>query len=377
MLCHVCILDENPIPLITPLVDPSIPSDGVIFAYQKQHTDSLTHLKQQMKGRGLVVHEWALPDSALVSEHKLSFLELIEQFADHELWLNASSGDRHINLAAYEVFRLYTYSVFCLDPKTDVVSWIYPDNRALREVSDTIKVKHYLEAYGAREVTHISHKGIASAELEMTLGWVKHNHDYQRAIRSLNFLASSANNEKLTSDRLNFEQLSSKALNWIIEDLGKLGYCELRKDRLIFKNEQYRFFANGGWLENYVFGLVRKLRKSLPTLQDDAYSVEVERVVSGGTIRNELDVAFLANNRLHIIECKTKHFAYGEGNALIYKLDSLVDTLGGLHARGMVVSYLPITKSEKRRAKDLGIEVIDFDNIQSLESRLMNWIKSS
>jgi hypothetical protein len=71
-------------------------------------------------------------------------------------------------------------------------------------------------------------------------------------------------------------------------------------------------------------------------------------------------VAFLRNNRLHIIECKTANFTGGGGKdatGALYKLGSLRDLMGGLQARAMLVSYRDFPDFDLNRAKDLGVHV--------------------
>lgn len=85
----------------------------------------------------------------------------------------------------------------------------------------------------------------------------------------------------------------------------------------------------------------------------------------------------LANNKLHLIECKTKKFSKGEGNQVIYKLDSLSELFGGVQARGLLVSYQGIRTSERLRAKALEIGLFCEDDLSQLKDRLRNWLRGA
>jgi hypothetical protein len=89
---------------------------------------------------------------------------------------------------------------------------------------------------------------------------------------------------------------------------------------------------------------------------------------------NELDVAFLARNRLHIVECKTRSFRERHSAAeAVYKLDAL-SALGGLNTRGMLVSYRPLSDGDRQRAADLRIRTVVGSAVANLRDELLRWI---
>jgi len=162
------------------------------------------------------------------------------------------------------------------------------------------------------------------------------------------------------------------------------------KRELVFASEKARFFINGGWLEDHVVGLIHKIKPELDAIQkrnpddniiqDFGRNLKIVRKNKSGLVENELDLSFLADNKLHIIECKTMRFdAYGgedsAGAEIMYKLNSLRDHTGSLQAKVMLVSYKPLKPEHICRANDLGIEVCAGKEIQTLETRLKRWIE--
>jgi hypothetical protein len=105
-------------------------------------------------------------------------------------------------------------------------------------------------------------------------------------------------------------------------------------------------------------------------------SLEVE---STGGARNELDIVFLAHNRLFLVECKSKWLqgleAEGPGAESLYKIDSLT-ALGGLNTRGMLVSYQPIERWDRRRAGDLHIRIVEGEMLRNLADHLRDWLSA-
>ena len=102
--------------------------------------------------------------------------------------------------------------------------------------------------------------------------------------------------------------------------------------------------------------------------------LEVER---GDGVKNEIDVAFLADNRLHLVECKAKNFKgsrSNDGTEILYKIDSISDVLGGIQARSMLVSYKKLSSHDLKRAEELEVTVVQHRQLHNLRSSLEDWI---
>jgi len=99
-------------------------------------------------------------------------------------------------------------------------------------------------------------------------------------------------------------------------------------------------------------------------------------MVKRGNVKNELDVVFLNDNSLHIIECKTGNLKKekGVGGQVVYKLDSLTDNLGGLRARSMLVSLRQLKPTDQERAKQAGIRVCSGPSLKNLQSEICQWL---
>jgi hypothetical protein len=200
---------------------------------------------------------------------------------------------------------------------------------------------------------------------------------YQRALGTLNWLAGSAE-RRLVSEPLADHQLRDDDLLDLLDRFEAARLLRREGDRLVFRDEADRFYVNGGWLELYVFAEVLGLRSAGRRLQDLGRGVQVIRESRGQPVHNELDVAALADNRLYIVECKTRNWPSageaGPGAEALYKLDALGDLLGGLQAKAMLVSYQPLPDADRRRAADLRIAVCAGEDMQRLSEHLQAWI---
>jgi hypothetical protein len=97
-------------------------------------------------------------------------------------------------------------------------------------------------------------------------------------------------------------------------------------------------------------------------------------------VRNELDVAFIARNRLFVIECKTARMVDGGGggakaNDTLFKLSEICRRVGGLGTRAMLASYRRLGKAEQRLADALGVRVVAGGELARLNERLREWVR--
>ncbi|MBD1389273.1 DUF1887 family protein [Neiella sp. HB171785] len=373
---HLCILDNEPASIVTPAFDSYIPTDGLVLSYGKTQEATAKRIQKIVKSRSMQCEIHLQPDVTEVAGLKDHYSELLERYIDeHDVWLNASTGSHHHMLSAFDVFRTYQQQIFIVEPKLDRLHWLYPDNLSATEIADKINLSDFLSLYGAKLATTKNKAGISADIRVIGEHWAMHADSYADALGRLNYLAFTADNSTLTSVPLSDKFIRDPNLNQLITDLEELDYVGIKNNKLVFASEEARFFANGGWLEELVFSIVRGLRSKLGTIHDDGHSIEISRDIGmPHPVKNELDVALLANNKLHLIECKTKKFESNGASSALYKLDSLTDLLGGIQARGMLVSYLPISKSDKRRAKALGIKVVSAKQLQNLKAIIKQWV---
>ncbi len=90
-------------------------------------------------------------------------------------------------------------------------------------------------------------------------------------------------------------------------------------------NRKQKEFLTGGWLEEFTFIYLRD-KYSLPD-EHIAINVKIKKK-TGNTSPNELDVAFILDNNLHVIECKSGTFNKENFEKYIYKLDAIRQDFG-------------------------------------------------
>lgn len=381
---HLCLVYDTVTANITPALDPAFAPAEVIFMHGPEHKDHADALAAVLQPAGIVISYWPIAD-ILDTEHiRDRTLELIMERETADLALNASGGTRPMSIGAYEVFLEFAKPVFYVHPENDHVTWIHDRSLASFDLADRIKLGAFFRAHGAVLESHGGRQAISAPLRQLSAELVAHAERLARPLSTLNWLAHQAQ-DTLVSPPLQRQQLAWPELTALIDRFAREKVLETAGRRLRFADEAARFFVNGGWLEIHTYAAVYGLRKNVSTIQDVGRSLEIVRQGSGKAVKNELDVAFIADNRLYILECKTKRYESGHyedkartydtpGADTLYKLDTLKSILGGIRSRVMLVSYHPLSKWDMQRAKDLDVTVCTAGALPRLDDIIKRWL---
>lgn len=378
---HLLLVDEQLISNITPVLDPLFRPEKVVLCFAPEMSSHAARLTWILRETGLKVDDWPIDNSwdiAHLNERLLGFL--VEHVGD--VALNASGGTRPMSLAAFGAFRYADKPVYCVHPETDHVVWLHPHEYDSFDLADRVRLPMFFASRDLKLVSAVR-QGIYGRLQGLTATLVKETQRYAKALGILNWYAAAAqNHNKPHSPPLSDNHLNLPELQELLTMFGEQEVLQLNeRQRLVFADESARFYVNGGWLEEHVFGVVSRLRTELTTIQDLARNVVVEWDDQGSPVRNELDVAFLANNRLYLIECKTKKFAKkpsadSDIASSLYKLNTLKESFGGIQGKALLVSYRPLKTHAKQRAKELGVDICDENHVSELESFIRRWVES-
>lgn len=370
---HVCLVSDEAAPNLTPLLDKNTRPKEAILLYADETRHYADWLEQVIKqASGVQVSCWHLHSQWRIEHIQDKVAELLARHEGKSIALNATCGTRPMSMGAYEAFRAQEKPIFYVHPRHDQLVWMYPRGLERHQLADRIKMTNFIIAYGGEVIEKHQHS-VSHAYRAFAQELVANIRHYSHALGSLNWLANTAEKD-LRSKPMESWHRESNAFQDLLDRMRELELARIQGKQLVFRDEAARFFANGGWLEQYVYATVDSLRKRVPAIQDNVQGLIVER---GEQVRNEIDVAFLADNKLHVIECKAKKFKKGNsktGAEALYKLDTVAAMMGGLQARAMLVSYRPMREVDLRRAKEMGIEVLQEKELQDLRGHLERWI---
>ncbi len=381
---HLCLVSAQATPNLLPLLDDRWRPQRVVLACSakmQRAAASLTTVVKS-KGQGIAVELFELPDAYEYAALSEVFLQFLAEHEADDIALNVTGGTKLMAVAAQEAFRSAGKAVFYVNVESDEVLVIGEHARS-QPLQTRLRVHELLEAHGY-EVIRREQPQVRADLRDFGARLIDRVESAGAALGWLNALASQAKHEPGLRVTMSERQDDSRLLGDVIglfEDAGQLR----RKGRdLIFSDEAARVFVNGGWIETQVYEALQSLRSAHPLLTDVAMNLHVRH--PNGRTDNEIDVAFLYRNTLHLIECKTANLAQpghsGEDKATeaVYKLETLLK-LGGLRTRGMIVDYrggLAAGAANIQRARSAGIEVIAGSALKDLKGQLARrWLTTA
>lgn len=373
---HVCMVSGQAAPNLLPLLDETLRPERVVLLITPQMSEKAAWLENVIKPLGIKVDTIALEAAENFDAIQEKLLTLLDHTNSSSIALNATGGTKWMAIAAQEVFRIHHAPVFYVNIATDTVLFL-GEKQKPHTLQQRITLENFLKANGYTIVSGSEPQGLQETKRHLCQQLILKVSEWERALAQLNLLASRA--EERGTLLMNTSDLNGEQDMHLEALLAELRFAKVLQasspQSMTFSDETCRSFANGGWLESYVNSVLNQL-KGEGLLQDSArLNLKIR---SAKASENELDVAFMAKNHLHIIECKTKRFtglkAGTVGADALYKLDSISD-LGGLGTKSMLVSYRQLGPAVVQRAADLRIKTVVGAELQNLKSLLRHWIQ--
>ena len=289
-----------------------------------------------------------------------------------EYIINITGGNKVMALAAYEIFREIGQKVvidYMPLGKNEFVQ-IFPRKKPLKlsNIGERLNLEEYLSSYGFKiqnrdKLPIIKSKSLSRNE---TSKWILDNYEQLKGV--LGFLYKQLGDKRRrVKHRLmaTFDRSLSKVEKELLfkqrfQIHDQLITKDLTKDEIIY--------LTGGWFEEYVFNQVHELVQD-ETIDDAMIGVKIESL-SGSA--NDLDIAFMKNNVLHHIECKTLGEGDKEKNIIrdeVYKRGA-ISTLLGKVEKSIYTTLNQINEPISQRAMDYKVEILPIDQVRNLKNRL-------
>lgn len=372
---HLCLVSDQQIVNIIPvLFEATRPKVVVLLVSQAMKEKSLL-LKSFLKELRCTVYTRPI-DSYDIKSIRDQILKSLKQFEGRTITLNITGGTKIMALGAFEAMISSNShnQIIYLDSVNQQLIQLAP-NFATCQLPNILDVPSALKSYGFK--IRKTKEKVSAKSTKLTEHLVDQVSYYSKSLAKLNYYTYKAGQVDNLRVKLPRKEVNDKYLLEIINLFKTYGMLEFDNiDCLSFPNEDKRIYVNGGWLEEHVSNKVKDLVFH-GHIYD--YRIDLEVISSSGT-KNEIDIAFTANNRLHLIECKTVNYRsfrnFAKGDQAAYKLDSLRDIMAGTFGKATIISYQKVTKHDRQRCQDLGIDLIEAKEIIDLNSKLINWISS-
>ncbi len=372
---HVCMVSGQPTPNLTPVLDERTRPEQVVLLVSKDMRQRADWLGEVIKSYGVRVVKKEIRDAWDIEMLTDDILQILSEL-DEDTGLNVTGGTKPMAIVAHEAFRSSEKPVFYVHPNLDRLLWLYPQQEPV-DLQNRVGLENFLRVHGARISGKVNRDSVPSNWKKVSNSIINEIERFGNPLGALNWLAAKSE-VSLSSPPVQDKWKNNRNFRDLLEIFEEKGFLQYVDGVVRFKDEASRFFVNGGWLEYHVKEILERLRSRLP-IQDIAHSLDVCHI-DLCDVTNELDVVFLSENRLYIIECKTKRFTSKKNDDdqkaadALYKLDVLRD-YGGLKASGMLVSFKKLPEPDKERAEAMGIRTVIGGAIRRLEQEIEKWLK--
>ena len=338
--------------------------DKLLFVSANENFDCITPLVNCLKiDKELVQRIVLRRDSDKYTYERICRIIKESIDKDAEYYVNLAGGTRYMALSVQHVFSTFNSTFFYtqthenLIVKTIFDNSIYDDDDEIIPIRYKMSLAEYFEVYG---LTH---------DLDVPKPLIS---DEQKARQMFDLFAK----RKLGyNDYKVMEVLREKYRNWKyldiyevettindnmvpIPNLSKfLNFIKFTPAEQGILNHGELDYLTGGWFEEYVYYLI----KACINPDDIAIGVHIDGITEIKH-NNELDVCFIKNNQLFVIECKSGINSDSMFNEIVYKVSALKEVLLGLDCNSYIFSLKKDPSGElKKVAKYMGITFCDFD----------------
>jgi hypothetical protein len=308
--------------------------------------------------------------------NEFDFEDIEKKFSDFdfsdndEILLNITGGTKIMSIVALDFFKELGAKIFYVTTNKNECIKVFPKSKQKTfTLKSQVSVKEYIEAYGFE----IKKQGKITQKAEVTQKVFEYFVPFfepETTLLSPHIQVFEELQKFRSKKEISVETVNG--LGGLLQDLrfetSKTGFVS--KDEIVY--------LSGGWFEEYIYHRI----KTEFALNEDFISIGLN--VSKREVPNELDVVFLYENKIYMIECKTSvHFIDKDGKKrttigdFVYKSDSLqnefglypiaaIATLSALRNREGIISQL--AEAHYKRADLYKINILAYSEITSRKS---------
>jgi len=281
-----------------------------------------------------------------------------EDFENVEIIINATGGTKIMFHSIYSYFsKLKSCKIYYLPLGKSNFQELYPNNKNVIEVEQELNLQEYFVAHNC----FIRPK---QEDIDFDIDIIKKLKNFMLSDNNPKFIAKFFNEVGIIiGEKTILEIYNQAGIKKNIPDFTVVSkFCKQIGVEKI--TEQFRNLIIYQWLEYYTYLMVKKEL----LLEDDQIMMGLEFSSNeNSSEKNELDVAFIYKNKLHIIECKTG--LKGNDNKskipeIVYKLQAIRSNFG-INASGIIVTTESIlardgsVKTQAKRSKVFNLKWID------------------
>lgn len=275
-----------------------------------------------------------------------------------EVVVNFTGGTKPMSIGAYQAGREAGAALLYVDTQAEQI-FVYKDGLPYAQPFDLepMPVTRLLGIHG-RDLDERGTQGIRFTEAELRAGEQILEHRPQAFSPLMVVQTELAHLQPGDQPRL--QGPAWDEMVWLAGTM-EAGGLAVRKFDGLYAEPRGLAFLTGGWLEAYVYQALG---------HSAAFSDVAARLKIAGVV-NELDVVCTLNAKLGVVECKSGQLKGQTGQAVLNKLRTLRETLGGTFARAFLVTTQPkesLTEVFRQRASEYVNRIIGLEDLHQVET---------
>lgn len=327
-------------------------------------------------------------------------------YKNAEWHVNITGGTKPMSIGAYEFFKDKDANMIYVPIISQSKAVKIADESSL-DLHHLVSIKEFLSGYGfdfiksekeikkgedrAKELfafsTYLSanyklaHKMMEDLDLQIMDRYASKDDSYQISENNFNSIKLKSSEQKARDKArdkgvslINFEQEDEILLNHFVSSF----HLELNGKSINGKLNSHDIqFLTGGWLEDFIWGLLSE--------HSDALGIGDVRLglhpgkrngqkSSQGEVKNDWDVSFMYQQSLRFVECKTGDQKQDpSGNETLYRVEAVKQQLGALNVKSYLVTTSPnimadgeVKPNIERRAELYNCTIIPADKVCEL-----------
>lgn len=340
--------------------------DKLLFIAANEDLDCITPLVNALKvDKGVVQRIVLRRDADKYTYERIC--RVINSLTDHhaEYYVNLAGGTRYMALSVQHVFSNFNSTFFYIQTRENLIVKTIFDNSIYDDDDEIIPIKYRMTLGEYFSVHGLNHDLDSLGAPVATVDQVKamFNLFSKRLLRGSDYKVLDVLREKYRGWKyLNIEEVENTINDKMIPIPNLSSFLDYIKfvptEKGVLSHDELDYLT-GGWFEEYVYYLIKTI------LQPDDIAIGV-RIDGCTDIRhdNELDVCFIKNNQLFVIECKSGINSESMFNEIVYKVCALKEVLLGLECNSYIFSLKKDPSGDlKKIAKYMGITFCDFDTL--------------
>ena len=343
--------------------------DKLLFVAANEDFDCITPLVKTLKiDRELVQRIVLRRDTDKYTYERIC--RIINSAVDKhaEYYVNLAGGTRYMALSVQHVFSNFQSTFFYTQTRENLIvktifdNSIYDNDDEIMPIQYKMKLSEYFEVYGLTHDLDTPKPFVSDQQPQCTPAFL-FGMFTQRKFSSNDYKVMEVLREKYRNWKyINIEEVETTINDTMvpIPNLGKfLKYIKFEPAEKGVLQHGELDYLTGGWFEEYIYQLI------LQQVEPDDIAIGV-RIDGCTEIRhnNELDVSFIKNNQLYVIECKSGINSESMFNEIVYKVSALKEVLLGLDCKSYIFSLKKDPSGDlKKIAKYMGVTFCDFDTL--------------